>query len=142
MPAKEVLYSTSATATGGRDGHASTADGKFETKLSTPKELGGDGGDGLNPEQLFASGYAACFLGALKFYAGQKNIKVPDDAEITTTVGIGPREDLGFGLKVEIKASLPGVEKSVAEDLVAGAHQVCPYSDATRNSLTIEPVVA
>ena len=141
MPAKEVKYSTSATATGGRDGHAATADGKFETKLSTPKELGGAGGDGVNPEQLFAAGYSACFLGALKFYAGQKNISVPDDAKITTTVGIGPREDLGFGLDVKISASLPGIEKSVAEDLIAGAHQVCPYSDATRNSLSITPTL-
>lgn len=96
----------------------------------------------MNPEQLFASGYAACFLGALKFYAGQKKVKVPDDATCTVTVGIGPREDTGFGLDVRIAVSLPGVDKAVAEDLIADGHQVCPYSDATRNSLTITPVLA
>lgn len=141
MP-KEVLYSISATATGGRDGHSATADGALDVNLVTPKELGGAGGDGVNPEQLFATGYAACFLGALKAYAAKKKIDVPDDANVTTTVGIGPREDVGFGLDVQIAVSLPGIDAEVAKDLVAGAHEICPYSHATRGSLNITPTVA
>jgi len=141
MPAKTVLYRASATATGGRDGRSRTADGALDVKLTVPKELGGPGGEGVNPEQLFATGYAACFLGALKFYAGQKKVKVPDDASVTVSVGIGPREDMGFGIDVAIEVSLPGVDTAVAEDLIAGGHQVCPYSDATRGSLTITPTL-
>lgn len=140
MPAK-VVYSTSATATGGRDGRATTADGALDVRLVVPKELGGPGGEGANPEQLFAAGYSACFLGALKFYAGQKKVKVPEEAKVTVTVGIGPREDAGFGLDVKIAVELPGIERSVAEDLVAGAHHVCPYSHATKGSLSITPSV-
>ena len=139
MPAAKVLYSTKATATGGRTGTAKTHDGALDLTLVTPKELGGAGGDGVNPEQLFAAGYAACFLGAMKAYAARKKIKVPEDATVTTTVGIGPREDDGFGIAVEIEVSLPGVDADVADDLIAGAHHVCPYSDATRGSLTITP---
>ncbi|MGC3940011.1 organic hydroperoxide resistance protein [Roseobacter sp. EG26] len=139
MPTK-ILYSTSATATGGgREGTSGLDDGSFTANLVTPKELGGSGGDGVNPEQLFATGYAACLLGALRFYAAQHKIAVPDDATVSTTVGIGPREDLGFGLDVKIKVSLPGVDKAVAEDLIAGGHKVCPYSHATKGSLTITP---
>jgi osmotically inducible protein OsmC len=140
MPTK-IVYSTSATATGGRDGRATTADGSLDVKLVVPKELGGPGGDGANPEQLFAAGYSACFLGALKFYAGQKKVKVPDDATVTVSVGIGPREDAGFGLDVQIAVALPGLDRAVAEDLVAGAHHVCPYSHATKGSLSITPTV-
>ncbi|WP_373353200.1 organic hydroperoxide resistance protein [Pseudoroseicyclus sp. CXY001] len=142
MPASKVLYAAHATATGGRDGHSATDDGALDVRMVTPKELGGAGGDGVNPEQLFATGYAACFLGALKAYARGKKIAVPDDASVKTTVGIGPREDGGFGLQVEIEVSLPGVEPEVADDLIAGAHHVCPYSDATRNSLEITPTRA
>ncbi|WP_299826447.1 organic hydroperoxide resistance protein [uncultured Roseobacter sp.] len=139
MPTK-VLYSTSATATGGgREGTSRVDDGSFTAQLVTPKELGGAGGDGVNPEQLFATGYAACFLGALRFYAGQNKIDVPDDASVNVTVGIGPREDLGFGLDVNIKVSLPGVDAAVADDLIAGGHKVCPYSHATKGSLDITP---
>lgn len=135
-----VLYRTHATATGGgRDGHSATHDGAVDVNLVVPKELGGTGGDGVNPEQLFATGYAACFLGALRFYAGQKKVTVPADAKVTVSAGIGPRDDNGFGLDVGITVSLPGVETSVAEDLIAGAHHVCPYSHATRGSLAITP---
>ncbi|MEP3439046.1 MAG: organic hydroperoxide resistance protein [Hoeflea sp.] len=142
MPTK-IVYSTNATATGGgRDGHSSTHDGAVDVNLVVPKEMGGPGGDGVNPEQLFATGYAACYLGALRFYAGQKNVKVPDDATVNVTVGIGPREDLGFGLDVKIKVDLPGIEKDVAEDLIAGAHKVCPYSHATSGTLDITPELA
>jgi lipoyl-dependent peroxiredoxin len=140
MPTK-VVYSTSATATGGRDGHSKTHDGALDVNLAVPTEMGGPGG-GVNPEQLFATGYAACFLGALKFYAGQKKVKVPDDAKVTVTVGIGPREDPGFGLDVKIKVELPGIEKDVAQDLVAGGHKVCPYSHATSGTLNITPELA
>ena len=140
----EVLYSTQARATGGRDGTAGTLDGAFKVTLSTPKELGGDGKDGNNPEQMFAAGYAACFLGAMKFVAGHSEdlkMKIPDDTSVTSTVGIGPRSEGGFGLDVKLEVSLPGVDKAMAEKLVAEAHQVCPYSNATRGALDINPVV-
>ncbi|WP_340109572.1 organic hydroperoxide resistance protein [Pikeienuella sp. HZG-20] len=134
MPTK-VLYSTSSRATGGRDGHTKSLDSAFEATLSTPKELGGAGGDGLNPEQLFASGYAACFLGAMKVVAGET--KVPDDASVKATVGIGPRSEGGFGLDVALEVSLPGVAKDEAQALIDKAHQVCPYSNATRGNLDV-----
>ena len=133
-----VLYSTSARATGGRDGHSKTLDGAVDVKLTTPKELGGAGGDGVNPEQLFATGYAACFLGAMKFVASQGgSVKVPADTTVTSTVGIGPRSEGGFGLEIALAVSLPGVERAAAEDLAAKAHQVCPYSNATRNNIDV-----
>src|ERR1700741_988261 len=132
-----VLYKTSAKATGGRDGRAATLDGAFDVKLSTPKELGGGGGPGNNPEQLFASGYAACFFGALKFVASQGGPKVPADTTVTSTVGIGPRSQGGFGLDVELAISLPGVPRSDAEALVEKAHHVCPYSNATRGNVDV-----
>jgi osmotically inducible protein OsmC len=133
-----VLYSTSARATGGRDGHSATLDGAVDVKLSTPKELGGGGGDGVNPEQLFATGYAACFIGAMKFVASQGGPKVPADTTVTSTVGIGPRSEGGFGLAIELAVSLPGVERGEAEALVAKAHEVCPYSNATRNNVDVK----
>jgi Ohr subfamily peroxiredoxin len=133
-----VLYTTSATATGGRDGEAATKDGTFKVKLSTPKELGGAGGPGNNPEQLFASGYSACFIGAMKFVAGQKKQPVPADTSVTATVGIGPRSEGGFGLAVSLDVSLPGMDKAAAQKLVEEAHQVCPYSNATRNNIDVK----
>jgi Ohr subfamily peroxiredoxin len=132
-----VLYRTSARATGGRDGHSATLDGAVDVALSTPKELGGAGGAGVNPEQLFATGYAACFLGAMKFVAAQSKQKVPADANVTATVGIGPRSEGGFGLEIGLEISLPGVERAEAEALVEKAHQVCPYSNATRNNVNV-----
>ncbi|MEM7426315.1 MAG: organic hydroperoxide resistance protein [Pseudomonadota bacterium] len=141
----DVLYSTQARATGGRDGHSATLDGAFDVKLSTPKELGGDGKDGNNPEQLFAAGYAACFLGAMKFVASHsEELKtiIPDDAAVTTSVGIGPRSEGGFGLDVQIEVSLPGLDRDHAARLVAEAHEVCPYSNATRGALSITPTLA
>jgi osmotically inducible protein OsmC len=132
-----VLYKTSAKATGGRDGSAATLDGTFDVKLATPKELGGGGGAGNNPEQLFAAGYAACFIGAMKFVASQGGPKVPADASVTSTVGIGPRSAGGFGLTVELAVSLPGVPRAEAETLVEKAHQVCPYSNATRGNIDV-----
>jgi Ohr subfamily peroxiredoxin len=136
-----VLYRTTATATGGRDGHAATEDGSLDVKLSTPKELGGGGGTGNNPEQLFAAGYSACFLGAMKFVAAQGGPKVPDNASVTATVGIGPRSEGGFGIDVALKIALPGLEHKAAEELVDKAHQVCPYSNATRNNVAVSLTV-
>jgi lipoyl-dependent peroxiredoxin len=132
-----VLYRTSAKATGGRDGHAATLDGALDVKLTTPKELGGGGGAGNNPEQLFAAGYAACFIGAMKFVASQGGPKVPADAAVTSTVGIGPRAAGGFGLDIDLDVSLPGLSRADAEALVAKAHQVCPYSNATRGNVDV-----
>ena len=136
-----VLYKTSAKATGGRDGEAATLDGSLSVKLSTPKELGGAGGPGNNPEQLFAAGYAACFLGAMKFVGSQGGPKVPADTSITSTVGIGPRSEGGFGITVELAVSLPGLAKADAEALVAKAHEVCPYSNATRGNVDVKLTV-
>jgi Ohr subfamily peroxiredoxin len=141
--ATKILYSTSAEATGGRDGKARTTDGSFEVTLGTPKELGGNG-QGNNPEQLFASGYAACFLGAMKFAASQDKAlpRVPADTTVTATVGIGPRADKGFGLAVELVIALPGVERAAAEALVAEADTICPYSHATRGNIAVKLSVA
>jgi osmotically inducible protein OsmC len=132
-----VLYETSATAIGGRVGQAATADGNLKVVLARPKELGGAGGAGTNPEQLFAAGYAACFVSSMQFVATQGGPKVPADASVTATVGIGPRADGGFGLEVALQISLPGLTRSDAETLVRKAHGVCPYSNATRNSLDV-----
>ncbi|WP_128255323.1 organic hydroperoxide resistance protein [Falsirhodobacter deserti] len=132
-----VLYSTSATATGGRDSHATTEDGAVDVKLSTPRELGGAGGDGVNPEQLFAAGYSACFLGAMKAVAAKGPTKVPADAKVSAQVGIGPRSEGGFGLTVALEVSLPGVDPEAARALVEQAHQVCPYSNATRGNIDV-----
>ena len=133
-----ILYRTTATATGGHGHRARTADGAFDVALATPKEIGGAGGPGNNPEQLFAAGYSACFLGAMKFVASQGGPKVPADATVTATVGIGPREAGGFGLEVALSIDLPGVDKAAAEALVEKAHQVCPYSNATRNNIDVK----
>ena len=122
----DVKYRTTASATGGRDGRAATEDGSLDVKLSTPKELGGAGGEGNNPEQLFAAGYSACFLGAMKAVSGKVGVRVPNDAKVTATVGIGPRSEGGFGITADLKISLPGVEHAKAEELVQAAHQICP----------------
>ena len=137
----KVLYATKATATGGRDGQATTEDGSFAVKLATPRELGGAGGPGNNPEQLFASGYAACFLGALKFVASTGGPKIPPDAKVTASVGIGPRSAGGFGLDIGLEVSLPGLARAEAQALVAKANEVCPYSNATRNNVPVRLTV-
>ncbi len=138
----DVKYTTTATATGGRDGRAATKDGSLDVKLATPKELGGGGGTGNNPEQLFAAGYAACFLGAMKFVASQEKQKVPDDTKVTATVGIGPRSEGGFGLDIALDITVPGLPHDQAQALVEKAHQVCPYSNATRNNVDVKLQVA
>ncbi len=132
-----VLYRTSAIANGGRDGESKTLDGSLSIKMSTPKELGGGGGPGNNPEQLFATGYSACFLGAMKFVASQGGPKVPAATTVKATVGIGPRSEGGFGIEVDLEISLPGLDHAEAEALVEKAHQVCPYSNATRNNVRV-----
>ncbi|MBL1241301.1 MAG: organic hydroperoxide resistance protein [OCS116 cluster bacterium] len=134
-----ALYNTSARATGGRDGHTATLDGALDVKLSTPKELGGAGGEGNNPEQLFAAGYAACFIGAMKVAVAEtKGLKVPEDTSVVAHVGIGPRAAGGFGLTIALDVSLPGLEADVAQKLVDDAHQICPYSNATRNNIDVK----
>ena len=138
----DVKYRTTATAKGGREGNARTEDGKFEVKLSTPKELGGAGGDGVNPEQLFAAGYSACFLGAMKAVAPKLNLQVPAETTVTGTVGIGPRSEGGFGIDVALKIATPGLAKGDAQKLVDEAHKICPYSNATRNNVDVKLTVA
>lgn len=137
MAVDKVLYEAEATATGGRDGRAQTSDNTLDLKLSTPKELGGAGGDGTNPEQLFAAGYSACFIGAMKVVAGKEKIKLPDDHKVTGQVGIGPMGE-AFGIEVTLNISLPGLEQDAADDLVEKAHQVCPYSNATRGNVDVK----
>jgi Ohr subfamily peroxiredoxin len=137
-----ILYTTKGTATGGRAGKAASEDGVLQVTLTTPRQLGGDGAVGTNPEQLFACGYSACFLGALKFVAGKAKVKIPEDATVTATVGIGPRDDgEGFGIDVALAIRVPGVDRATAEDLVRKAHIVCPYSHATRGSLDVKLAV-
>lgn len=135
----KILYETHATASGnGRDGTASIEDGTLTLSLSTPKALGGAGGEGTNPEQLFASGYAACFLSALKFIAGRQKQRLPDDANVTVTVGIGPRADgAGFALDIALAASLPGLDAKSASELLEAAHATCPYSHLTREGAQV-----
>ena len=143
MPFEKALYTAEMISTGGRDGIANRPDGSFPLKLTVPTAIGGPGGEGTNPEELFAAGYSACFLGALKFVAGKEKVKIPDDAKITTRVGIGPRDDgTGFGIEVAISAELPGIERELAEKLVAAAHIVCPYSHAMRTSTEVPVSVA
>jgi Ohr subfamily peroxiredoxin len=136
MKLEKVLYRATSKATGGRDGSVVTTDGALNVKLSTPKELGGAGGSGTNPEQLFAAGYSACFIGALKLVAGQQKVQLSEELSITGSVSIGPIST-GFGIDVELQISIPGVERSVAEGLIEKAHQVCPYSNATRGNINI-----
>lgn len=136
MKLEKTLYTAHAVATGGREGAAKSDDGALNVKLSTPKGLGGAGGDGTNPEQLFAAGYAACFIGAMKAVGAKTKTKVPDEVSIKSAVGIGPIPN-GFGIEVALEISLPGMDRVSAEALVAAAHQVCPYSNATRGNIEV-----
>ncbi len=139
----KVLYTTQATSTGGRSGSSKSADGVLAVTLTTPKELGGDGATGTNPEQLFAAGYSACFLGALKFVAGKSGVKIPADATVTAKIGIGPRDDgQGFGIEAALTIAVPGVERVTVEKLVEQAHVVCPYSHATKGNIPVTLTVA
>ena len=138
---EKVVYTAHATATGGRDGRAKTSDGRIDVVLKPPKEMGGTG-EGVNPEQLFAAGYAACFIGALKFVGGQEKVAVPADTSIESSVSIGPIPK-GFGIAVDMKVSMPGVDRAVAQHLIERAHnEVCPYSNATRGNIEVTITLA
>lgn len=136
MALDKVLYTAHATSTGGREGKSATPDGALSVTLSTPKELGGAGGPGTNPEQLFAAGYSACFIGAMKVVAGKMKIDLPADLSVTADVGIGPIPT-GFSIQVGLNISIPGLDRTAAEQLVHAAHQVCPYSNATRGNIDV-----
>ncbi|MDB5857978.1 MAG: organic hydroperoxide resistance protein [Ramlibacter sp.] len=129
----KTLYTAKAHTTGGRDGNSRTDDGRLEVKLSSP----GTPGNGTNPEQLFAAGYAACFLGAMKAVAGKMKVTVPQDVAIDSEVDLGPTS-LGYGIAVRMNITLPGMERAAAQQLVDAAHQVCPYSNATRNNIDVK----
>ncbi len=133
---EKVLYRAQASATGGREGSAKSSDGVLDVKLTTPKEMGGNGAVGTNPEQLFAAGYSACFLGAMKFVAGQKKIALPAETSITGQVGIGQIPQ-GFGIEVDLAVNVPGMDKAQVQQIVDAAHQVCPYSNATRGNIEV-----
>jgi osmotically inducible protein OsmC len=136
MKVEKILYQGQSTSTGGRDGRSVSSDGYLNLKLATPKELGGAGGEGTNPEQLFAAGYSACFIGAMKFVAMQEKIALPAETSITAKVGIGPITG-GFGIAAELQISVPGMERSKVEAIVEKAHFVCPYSNATRGNINV-----
>jgi Ohr subfamily peroxiredoxin len=138
----QILYKAQATATGGRDGRAVTNDEKLDVKLDMPKELGGAGGSGTNPEQLFAAGYSACFLSALKFVAMHDKVPLPADAAVTAEIGIGPNGQGGFALSADLRVTLPGLERETAQALVNKAHEVCPYSNATRGNIEVKLALA
>ena len=139
MAIDKALYTAHATSTGGRTGTTESSDGKIKLQLSTPKELGGDSGPGTNPEQLFASGYSACFIGAMKAVARNQKISLPAEVSITADVSIGPMSGKpgAFGIAVAMAVSVPGMDKAAAEALVKAAHEVCPYSNATRGNIDV-----
>jgi osmotically inducible protein OsmC len=136
----KVIYTAKAHTTGGREGRSTSDDGLLDVKLAPPKAMGG-AGNGTNPEQMFAAGYSACFMGAMKHVAGMKKLAIPADASIDASVDIGPIP-AGFGIAVKMVVSLPGMDKTVAADLVATAHQVCPYSNATRGNIVVDLSIA
>jgi osmotically inducible protein OsmC len=138
----KILYTAEATATGGREGHAVSSDGNLDVSLVMPKEMGGPGGVGTNPEQLFAAGYAACFENALMAVARRQKMPL-DTAAMTVTarVGIGPIEGGAFGLDIELHIKLPGLQRPEAEALVEAGHKVCPYSNATRGNIDVRLVI-
>ncbi len=136
-----TLYTAEALATGdGRNGHARTTDGKVDVALAFPKEMGGSG-EGTNPEQLFAAGYAACFHSALRLVGGKAKANI-DDSAVGAKVGIGPNDAGGFALEVTLEVSLPHLTREQAQQLADEAHQVCPYSNATRGNIPVHVVVA
>ena len=141
MSIEKVLYTAQATSTGGREGRSVSSDNVLDIQLSTPRELGGAGGLGTNPEQLFAAGYSACFLGALKFVAGQAKVALPADTTVTGKVGIG-QIPTGFGIEAELTIIVPGLPREQVEELVQKAHIVCPYSNATRGNIDVTLIVA
>ncbi len=141
MSLEKVLYTAHATSTGGREGTSKSSDGVLDVKLTTPKELGGNGATGTNPEQLFAAGYSACFLGAMKHVAMMQKITLPAETSIKADVGIGAIP-AGFGIQVAMTITIPGMAHAAAEALVQSAHGVCPYSNATRGNIDVTLTVA
>ena len=134
----DVKYTAESTATGGgRDGHVKSSDGKIDLDNRPPKEIGGSG-EGVNPELLFSAGYATCFLGALRLVAGKQKIELDDATGITAQIGFGPDSDGGFGINAHLIGYMPGLEQSAADDLMEAAHEVCPYSKATRGNIDVE----
>lgn len=144
MAIEKALYTAQATSTGGRTGSSQTPDGRLNLSLSTPKELGGDGGAGTNPEQLFAAGYSACFIGAMKAVAARQKISLPAEVSITAEVAIGPMAGKAgaFSIGVAMTVSVPGMDRAAAQALVHAAHEVCPYSNATRGNIDVSLKVA
>jgi Ohr subfamily peroxiredoxin len=144
MAIDKALYTAQATSTGGRTGSTESSDGKIKLQLSTPKALGGDDGPGTNPEQLFAAGYSACFIGAMKAVARMQKISLPAEVSIKADVSIGPMSGKpgAFGIAVAMVVSVPGMDKAAAEALVKTAHEVCPYSNATRGNVDVALSVA
>ena len=136
MTIEKILYIAHATSTGGREGSSKSDDGVLDVKLTTPKGLGGNGATGTNPEQLFAAGYSACFLGAMKHVASMQKIALPAETSIAADVGIGPIPQ-GFNIQVALHVTIPGMDKAAAQKLVETAHQVCPYSNATRGNIDV-----
>lgn len=136
MNIDKILYTAAATATGGREGRARSADGALDLPLSTPRELGGAGGNGTNPEQLFAAGYSACFLSALKLVARKHKAILSEDTTVTARIGIGALPT-GFGLQAELTIAAPGVAHDTLQSLIEQAHIICPYSNATRNNIEV-----
>jgi osmotically inducible protein OsmC len=136
MKPEKILYTAHATSTGGREGTSRSDDGVLDVKLTTPKGLGGNGAVGTNPEQLFAAGYSACFIGAMKHVAMTQKIALPAETSITADVGIGPIPQ-GFGIQVALHVQIPGMDKDAARKIVEAAHQVCPYSNATRGNIEV-----
>jgi Ohr subfamily peroxiredoxin len=143
MALEKALYTARGTSTGGRTGTTESSDGKIKLQLSTPKALGGDDGPGTNPEQLFASGYSACFIGAMKAVAARQKIALPANVSITADVSIGPLANKpgAFGIAVAMAISVPGMDKAAVEALVKTAHEVCPYSNATRGNIDVSLTV-
>ena len=139
MAIEKALYTATATATGGRAGTAKSSDGALDAVLTTPKRQGGDGAFGTNPEQLFAAGYSACFIGAMKAVSARQKIALPAEVSITSDVAIGPHANKpgAFGIQVDMKISVPGMDRAQLEALVATAHEVCPYSNATRGNVDV-----
>ena len=140
MSIEKVLYTAHAKATGGRDGRAVSSDGILDVKLTRPREMGGSGSPGTNPEQLFAAGYSACFIGAMKFVAARDKIALPAELSVEAAVGIGAIPK-GFGIEATLKISVPGMPRADAVSLVQKAHLVCPYSNATRGNIDVRLLV-
>ncbi|ADI30186.1 organic hydroperoxide resistance protein [Methylotenera versatilis] len=138
MALEKIIYTAHAMASGGRDGIVKSDDGKLDVKLNPPKEMGGNG-NGTNPEQLFAAGYASCFIGALKFVAGTQKVVLPADTSINASVDFGTRTNgaKGFNVDVALSISVPGMDRAKAEALIHEAHEVCPYSNATRGNIDV-----